>query len=147
MAEGASGAGDRRAGTRVEALVVVKLGRDKLGVTRNASERGLLIATRSRMSVGDRLELVIGATTGQIPVQGRVVRVDEPKDAEWRYLVAVDLDETLPRDVLEHGQEAAGKLLRQPARPPTSRVRTPSGKVRTSSGKLRTSTKVKAKKP
>jgi hypothetical protein len=106
---------DRRGKTRLDALVVVRLGEGHVGVTRNASERGLLVATQIQVAVGDRLELVVGAKTGPIPVRGRVVRVEEPPGAELRYLVAIELDDALPRNVIEDGAKAAGDLL-----PPSS---------------------------
>jgi hypothetical protein len=103
---------ERRTTERVEALVVVMIGGHKRhAVTRNASERGLLIATRSKLELGDRLELQIPSKDTTIQVTGRVVRIDEPPDAEWRYLVGLELDEPLPHVVIEAGKETAAKLV------------------------------------
>jgi hypothetical protein len=103
---------DRRSVSRVDALVVVSLGEGRRhSVTRNVSERGLLIATRSKLEVGDRLELEMMTNSGTFSASGRVVRVDEPPGAEWRYLVGLELDAALPHDVIEDGADTAARLL------------------------------------
>ena len=80
-------------------------------VTRNVSERGLLIATRSKLDVGDRLEMEIVTKSGTFAASGHVVRIEEPPGAEWRYLVGLELDAALPPDVIEDGAETAARLL------------------------------------
>jgi hypothetical protein len=79
----------------------------RCGVTRNASGKGLLIVTPSRFSVGDELDVSVHfpeARTHTGRVGGRVVRVEENgrDSAEtWRYRLAVELEETLPGELLE----------------------------------------------
>ena len=113
---------NRRASERVDAIVVVKLDEDgRHGVTRDVSEKGLLIATRSRFSPGDRLDLTVYAATGTMRANARVVRVDDtPPEEAWRYRLAVELEEPLPQDVIENGARAAATLLRRPSEPPAT---------------------------
>jgi hypothetical protein len=120
-----SSADDRRTSERVEALVLVQLGDDeRYGVTRDVSERGLLIATRSSFSPGDRIEIVILDPGGPIRTTARVVRVVEtPPEEAWRYRVALELDGAIPPEIVAKGAEAAATLLRQskpPSKPPSS---------------------------
>ena len=111
---------ERRTSGRVEALVLVQLGdKDDYGVTRDVSERGLLIATRSRFIVGDRIEVAVHGATGVVKANARVIRVQEtPPEEPWRYRVALELDEPIPSQVVEHGARAAATLLR--SKPPPS---------------------------
>jgi hypothetical protein len=111
---------ERRTSDRVEALVLVQLGEnDGYGVTRDVSERGLLIATRSRFVVGDRIEVAIHDASGVVKSNARVVRVDEtPPEEPWRYRVALELDGPIPPQVVEHGARAAATLLRSSKPPP-----------------------------
>ncbi len=116
---------DRRTSERVEALVLVQLGDDeRYGVTRDVSERGLMIATRSSFVVGDRIEIVIHDATGPVRATARVVRVVEtPPEEAWRYRVALELDAAISPEIVEHGAKAAATLLRHskpPSRPPPS---------------------------
>jgi hypothetical protein len=111
---------ERRASERVDALVVVQLDDEgRYGVTRDVSERGLLIATRRRFAVGDKLSVVIHDVEGALSRVGRVVRVIEtPPEESWRYRVALELEEPLPPHVVEHGARAAAMLLPSSKRPP-----------------------------
>jgi hypothetical protein len=110
--------GERRSAERIEALVIVGLDEERYGVTRDVSERGLLIATRSRFTPGDRIEVTIHDTESSTRATARVVRVDEaPPEDSWRYRVALELDAPLTPRVIEHGTRAAAMLLR-PSRPP-----------------------------
>jgi predicted DCC family thiol-disulfide oxidoreductase YuxK len=105
---------ERRESERIDALVLLKLDEDgRYGVTRDVSERGLLIATRSRFAPGETLAIVIQDVDGPLNRNARVVRVTEtPPEESWRYRVALELDEPLPRHVIERGADAAAKLSR-----------------------------------
>lgn len=112
---------ERRHDERVEALILVELDREgRHGVTRDASPHGFLIATRYRFAVGDRLDVVVHAPSATVHTTARVLRVEEAgPNEEWRYRLAVQVDATLPRGVLENGQEAAATLMRRTStRPP-----------------------------
>lgn len=114
---------DRRAAERHEAVVVVQLDEaGRHGVTRDVSEKGLLIATRSEFAVGDRLEITVHANNGPFKAKARVVRVEEtPPEEPWRFRIALELDEPLPHEVAEDGARAAATLLRHSnSRPPPS---------------------------
>ncbi len=115
--------GERRTAERVEAIVLVQFDEQgRHGVTRDVSEKGLLIATRHHFSPGDRVEVTVHAQTGPMKVTARVVRVDEtPPEEPWRYRVAMELSEPLPKDVLEEGMQAAATLLGRTSVPPPSR--------------------------
>lgn len=81
----------------------------RCGVTRNASEKGLLVVTPSRFAVGDDLSVsvMLGETRGE--VAGRVVRVEEnpaSSDEVWRYRLALELDEALPEKLLAEAKPA-----------------------------------------
>jgi hypothetical protein len=104
---------NRRKSERVEAFVVVQLDKDgRHGVTRDVSDKGFLIATRSRFAPGDRLDLTVYAKSGTLEVTARVVRVDEsPPGEEWSFRIAVELDGTLPQDVIDNGAAAAATLI------------------------------------
>jgi hypothetical protein len=108
---------DRRTAARVDAILVVELSSEekgsRQGITRNVSERGLLIATRSKFNPGDRLELtLLAANASPVNVNARVVRVDEtPPEQAWRYRVAVELEEAVPGGLIEDGAAAAARLL------------------------------------
>jgi len=97
----------RRVLPRAPAVLAVELSSEakpgRCGVTRNASGKGLLIVTPSRFSVGDQLQLSlhVGKESGR--VAARVVRVEEngPDSSEiWRYRLAVEVDGTLPEELL-----------------------------------------------
>jgi hypothetical protein len=104
---------NRRVAERQEALIVVALDDKGLfGVTRDVSRTGLQIATRSRFSEGDQLELTIHAPTGSVSTTGTVVRVEEaPPAEEWRYRIAVHIDKPLPEEAIREGARAATRLL------------------------------------
>ena len=67
---------ERRASERVEAIVVVELPGGLHGVTRDVSGTGLLIATRTPFSPGDRLELTIHSTSGTVRTKATVIRLE-----------------------------------------------------------------------
>lgn len=104
---------DRRNHPRQAAILAVGLEserrRQRLGVTRDLSTRGLLIVTPSRFSKGDRLKLTVHTGAGEINVFGRVAHVDEHPVSSpelWRYRVGIALDEALPPAILD--EAAAG---------------------------------------
>ena len=70
---------DRRSGARVESIVVVQLEGAAAGhsIARNASERGLLIATRTELVVGDHLEITVRGRSTTHKTKARVVRVEK----------------------------------------------------------------------
>ena len=112
---------ERRAGDRVEAIVVLQLDADgRYGVTRDMSDRGLLIATRTELQVGDRLEVTIQAKGQALKRSARVVRVQKaPPEEQWPFRIAMELDESLPPEVIEQGTKAAGIFQRPGSvRPP-----------------------------
>jgi hypothetical protein len=83
----------------------------RYGVTRNASGKGLLIATSSRFAVGDELALSVLAGNTERRVSARVVRVEENAVSSpevWRYRLAVELDEELDGALLDQGIRRAG---------------------------------------
>lgn len=97
----------RRSAPRIPAILAVELSSaskpGRCGVTRNASDKGLLIVTPSRFSVGDELKLSVHVGEQSGHVGARVVRVEENgRDSTevWRYRLAVELDGTLPEALL-----------------------------------------------
>jgi PilZ domain len=105
----------RRKNQRMSAVLAVELSSKekahRCGVTRNASEKGLLIVTPSRFAVGDELALsvLLGSQHGQ--VGARVVRVEENDLASaevWRYRLAVELDGKLPEALLDEARARSG---------------------------------------
>lgn len=111
---------NRRTSERVEALVLVQFDEEgRHGVTRDVSDKGLLIATRCKFSPGDRLDLVVYADTGTLRANARVVRVDAtPPGEAWSYRMAVELEAPLPQEVIDKGARAAATLLRRPSDAP-----------------------------
>ena len=104
----------RRKTPRVPALAAVELSSKtkagRCGVTRNASERGLLIVTPSHFVVGEELSLSLHMGGEQGNVRARVVRVEEngPASPEvWRYRLAVELDGALREELLDEAQACA----------------------------------------
>lgn len=94
---------DRRGGPRTPAVVAVALESEtkpgRQGVTRDVSDNGLLIVTRSHFSKGDRVRIKLHARSTRLDVVGRVVRVDQNPISSpelWPYRVGVALDEPLP---------------------------------------------------
>ncbi len=115
---------ERRIASRHDAVVVVEVATGekagRFGVTRNASARGFLFATRTRFTAGDRVELTLHGKVETVSMHARVIRVDEtPQDESWRYRVAVEVDEDLPEALLEEGMSFAARALdRISNRPP-----------------------------
>jgi len=104
----------RRKTPRMPAVLAVELSSrakpGRCGVTRNASEKGLLIVTPSRFSVGDELALSVLVGSQKGSVGARVVRVEENDAASaevWRYRLAVELDGALPEELLDEARARA----------------------------------------
>lgn len=101
---GRMSATDRRSGARQKAFFAVEIDagarKHRVGVTRDATARSLLIASPSRFDVGDALDLrVLVPNRGMVAVHARVTRVEQ-NGAEspelWRYRLAVELDDERP---------------------------------------------------
>ena len=89
----------RRAERRPECVVFrVDVGdhRDRVAVTRNRSETGILFATPSRLRVGDHLALTRIDLDGSVVEahEATVVRVEagQSRSGPMRFLVAVELE-------------------------------------------------------
>ena len=102
---------DRRHDTRAPAIFAVALSSDRkqgrCGVSRNASERGLLVVTASRFTAEDRLEVSVHVGDERAQRCGRIVRIDEnsrESQETWRYRLAIELDEPLPPALIERAQ-------------------------------------------
>ena len=100
---------ERRAAERVEAIVVLQLDEQgRYGVTRDMSDRGVLLATRQELHIDDRVHVVVHAKGQSLKRTARVVRVQKtPPNEEWPFRVAMELDTPLPTDVIEEGTRAA----------------------------------------
>lgn len=101
----------RRKSPRMSAVLAVELSSKskpgRCGVTRNASEKGLLVVTPSLFSVGDELDLAVHMGTQLGRASARVVRVEENAldSAEvWRYRLALEIDGTLPGALLDEAR-------------------------------------------
>ena len=97
---------DRRENSRTAAVLAVGLASDvkaaRHGVTRDLSEKGLLVVTPSRFTKGDRLKITVHTTDASMEVEGRVARVVENPISSpelWRYRVGVELDQPLPTNL------------------------------------------------
>jgi hypothetical protein len=105
---------ERRSKPRIPAFFAVELSSDekrgRCGVTRNASDRGLLIVTPSKFHAEERIELAVHAENAAAKLRGRVVRVDENSSRSpevWRYRLAVELEEPLPSELLAFADSKA----------------------------------------
>lgn len=101
---------DRRGSERVRAFLAVELSsevkRNRFGVTRNASSRGLLIITQSRFTVGELLEVCVRAPDLAETVRARVVRVEATDAREpWPFRLALALDAELPPAMIQRGRD------------------------------------------
>ena len=93
---------DRRTSTRMPATIAVEIDgqsrKGRLGVTRDASQTGLLMATPSRFDIGEELDLKLYVGHDIKHVRGRVARIETnpPRSTEmWRYKLAIQLIEPL----------------------------------------------------
>jgi hypothetical protein len=76
------------------------------GVTRDMSEKGLLVVTPSSFKMGDRVKVTVLAGDEDVALSGHVARVDEnPVNSPelWRWRVGIALDEPLPSGFIDHG--------------------------------------------
>ena len=113
---------ERREVPRTAAVLAVGLASDtkqgRHGVTRDLSERGLLIVTPSHFARGERLSITVHAGGVGFDVRGRVIRVDENPVSSpelWRWRVGVALEGELPSDLIDHGVALSSRKLRQAA--------------------------------
>ncbi|HSQ65165.1 MAG TPA: PilZ domain-containing protein [Polyangiaceae bacterium] len=110
---------DRRRAPRLSAFLAAELktpeGKSRSGISRDLSERGLLLLTNARLEPGDRVELRIfhpGSDEESTTVHGRVVRqdaLDEYEATIWRLKVAVALDESIA-DLVQAAEARFGPL-------------------------------------
>lgn len=98
----------RRTNPRLSVVAAVQVSSSdkpgRCGVTRNASDRGMLIVTPSRFGVGEEVDVAVHLGDQLERRRARVVRVEENgRDSveTWRYSLAVELEGELPHDVLE----------------------------------------------
>lgn len=108
---------ERRRISRTHAVFAVKIDSDKrrgrLGVVRDASEKGILIVTPSSFQPGERLNLTVFAGDEEFEVSGTVARLDEndvSSSEPWRWRVAISLEQSLPPIVVEEGARNHGRL-------------------------------------
>ena len=99
---------DRRGNARTPAVLAVGLASDvkagRHGVTRDLSEKGLLIVTPSHFVKGDRVKITVHTGSAGVEVEGRIARIDENPISSpelWRYRVGVELDQPLPTNVVD----------------------------------------------
>lgn len=104
---------DRRRAERTPAVLAVALDTEEKhgrhGVTRDLSEKGLLVVTPSTFKRGDRVQVTVHADGEGVNVSGQVRRVDENPISSpelWRWRVGIELDEPLPTGVVERGLRA-----------------------------------------
>lgn len=109
---------DRRKCGRLSAFCAVELNshtkQNRFGVTRDASDMGLLVVTPSRFEPGDHVDLGLFLHGYEARARGRVVRVhvNTPATNEiWRYRMGVALDAPLPAELLRRAIEAARESL------------------------------------
>jgi len=109
---------NKRSSTRHVGIAVVTFDANesdgRYGITRNLSEKGLLIATRTRIEVGERLTLTIRAPGVELRAEGHVLRVEKTDPSEpWPFRVAVALDTPLPAVLIE-ASEVLAETFRRP---------------------------------
>jgi hypothetical protein len=100
---------ERRTGERVGAMVVLQLDDEgRYAVSRDVSERGLLVASREQLRIDDRLDVVVHGKGQSLKRTARVVRVEKtPPSEEWPFRIALELDEPLPAELIEEGARLA----------------------------------------
>jgi hypothetical protein len=101
---------DRRRAERTPAVLAVALDTTdkpgRHGVTRDLSEKGLLVVTPSTFKPGDRVTVTVHAAGEGVNVSGEVRRVDENPISSpelWRWRVGIELDAPLPNEFVERG--------------------------------------------
>jgi hypothetical protein len=108
---------ERRRGSRhsvyLAAELVVEGAIPRTVITKDISERGLLLLTRADLSCGDSMVVKIyppGDEIRSVDVPGKVVRLEELADEEkgiWRNKVAFAFDEAQPEIAREFEEFAA----------------------------------------
>lgn len=109
-----SNSSERRRDRRISGTFAIGLNseqkRDRLGVTRDISEHGLLVVTPSRFASGEKIALRVWVGGQEVETEGHVARVAEhTKESPevWRYRLAIELDEPLPAEVLDYAEHNA----------------------------------------
>lgn len=108
---------ERRRISRTHAVFAVQIDSDtrrgRLGVVRDASEKGLLMVSPSSFQPGERVSLTVFAGEEEFAVSGTVARLDEnsvSSSEPWRWRVAISLEQSLPQVVVEEGARNHGRL-------------------------------------
>lgn len=108
---------NRRRAERTPAVLAVALDtQDKQGrhgVTRDLSEKGLLVITPSSFKRGDRVQVRVHAGGDGVNVSGLVARVDENPISSpelWRWRIGIELDSPLPTDFVEAGLRVSRRM-------------------------------------
>jgi hypothetical protein len=92
---------ERREAPRFDTTIPVEIANDRkrrIGIGRNASARGLLVASQGKFEVGEKVTLRFKVTPqdAETVVRGSVVRHDVDDEAYlWPHLIAVRLHESL----------------------------------------------------
>lgn len=117
VADSATVRKDRRRAERTPAVLAVALDtQDKQGrhgVTRDLSEKGLLVVTPSTFKRGDRVHVTVHAGNEDVNVSGQVTRVDENPISSpelWRWRVGIELDAPLPSEFVERGLRVSRRV-------------------------------------
>lgn len=109
---------DRRSNPRLSAFFPISFSTpersDRIAMSKDASEKGLLFGTPSNLRVGDEVSLSfrILPDSDLTDLTARVVRaerVPSPVHALWRYLVAVELDQPLALEEVSALRSASNK--------------------------------------
>jgi len=95
---------ERRESPRTQTAVAVEIDgqmrKHRLGVSRDTSATGMLLATPSKFEVGERLTLqVYLSSSDRRSIRGRVTRVEinsAESNEPWRYRLALAYDEPAP---------------------------------------------------
>lgn len=94
------GGSERRRAQRVPTYVAVEINsstrKGRIGVSRDANGRGILVATPTRFEVGEEVELDLYLSKQKkIVVKGHVRRVETTDDLPhelWRYRLGIEFD-------------------------------------------------------
>lgn len=95
--------GDRRAPTCIPARIDTPRRDDRFAMTRDVSRTGALLATPSRLQIGEKATLIFHDGEKQRSVAARVVRLELNRNdmsGIWRYFVAVEFTQPLPDEAV-----------------------------------------------
>ena len=113
----------RRDAERYQVWIPIKVDqlREGIAITHDASVRGALILTASRLDAGDPVELSLKLPESPTPrrVTGRVVRVEENLNDPhglWPHRMAVEFDEEIPELEWVVGSNAMPERRQDPER-------------------------------